>query len=230
MLWFPLWASGFPVSDPLTYDIQRERGRASGFLPPSSLSMNGNAITNGDFRSGLDAWTTTGEVSEDNEEAVLVDGPSGGAMLFQGVDLVADTYVLSFDVQSALSSAFTPGTFPDTFFASLYFIDDAGDLDIGGGVFDASLGLMDLDWQGVFNSVGTVGPSLKGPGWFHYSTVFVMNHAHVAVAFDLVNLNGQPGDSSVRLDNVMIAVIPEPSTWGLTLAGLAWLIWRRRWT
>jgi hypothetical protein len=190
--------------------------------------MNGNAVDNGDFSLGLQSWETSGDVFVSEEEAEVADGLPGGARLYQVVTLTGGDYILSFDVRSSLSSAFAPGTFPDTFFASLYFIDEAGDLDIGGGVFDAALGLMDLDWQGVFNSSGTVGPSVKGPGWFHYSTVFSMDYNHVAVAFDLVNLNAQTGDSAVRVDNVMIAVVPEPSTWGLALAGMAWLIWRRR--
>ncbi len=213
----------------MQHELLRQQSQLAKVPLPQTLSLNGNAIQNPAFESGLSSWITTGSVTVVANAAQLSDNPDANALLHQPVALTSGVYTITFDFSPELSNQFSPGTFPDTFFASLYFIDDLNQLDIPGNGFDAATGLMDLDWQGAFNVAGLIGPSPLGPEWSRFSHDFQMTHAHVAIAFEQAGLNGITGDSSVRIDNVVIALVPEPASLVLfVLAGLCWVIRRRR--
>jgi hypothetical protein len=217
------------VDNPIHHELLRQQSRLANVPLPQTLSLPGNAIQNPAFEAGLSSWETTGSVTVVANEAQLSDNPDAIALLYQPVPLTSGVYTITFDFNSDLSDQFSTGTFPDTFFASLYFIDDLNQLDIPGHVFDAATGLMDLDWQGAFNVAGLIGLSPLGPEWSRFSHEFQMTHAHVAIAFEQAGLNGVSGDSSVRIDNVVIALVPEPATGLFMLCGL--FLWRarRRW-
>jgi hypothetical protein len=224
------WA--YLSTDPLQHVEQQRQARAAEVPIPAELpglfSVGGNAVTNGQFMSGQTGWSSTGSVTVLSEEAILRD-TTDTALLYQAVALSSGVYTISFDFSSGLDDGFAPGTFPDTFFASLYFIDDLSSFDLVGGVFDATAALMDLDFSGAFNVLGTLTASDKGPGWSRFSTDFTLNQAHVVIAFELAGINGTPDDSSVLIDNVLLAVVPEPSTWVLmAVAGVGLAALRRR--
>jgi len=219
----------FFVDNPIQHELLRQQGQLAKVPLPETLSLSGNAIQNPAFDAGLSSWVTTGSVTVVANEARLSDDPDATALMYQPVQLTSGVYTITFDFNSELSDQNSPGTFPDTFFASLYFIDDLNQLDIPGNVFDAATGLMDLDWQGAFNVAGLISPSPLGPGWSRFSHDFQMTHAHVAIAFEQAGLNGVTGDSAVRIDNVVIALVPEPASLVLfVFAGLLWVIRRRR--
>ncbi len=217
----------FFVKDPVAYQLQRERAFDS-YRAATKQAGSGNAINNGMFDSGLTSWTGTGSVSVVSAEAILGDAGASDPVLFQLVPLASGTYTIEFDFQSGLSSNVNIGTFPDTFFASLYFTDTPGSFDIGSGAFDASLGLLDLDYNGSFNSAGTISPSGKGGSWQHFSATFVNANGFVAATFELADLNGTDDDSQTLIDNVSIAVIPEPSTLLLAVSGVLLVLCRSR--
>ncbi|HMO50241.1 MAG TPA: PEP-CTERM sorting domain-containing protein [Kiritimatiellia bacterium] len=214
------------VEDPIHHERLLRRALEQPPQIPQLLELSGNAVSNGTFEAGLDFWNVTGTVQVLAGEAVISD-TLPFAMLHQTVLLTSGVYTLSFDFRPALSDQTERGRFPDTFFASLYFTDDDSTLDIPGLVFDEAAPLFDLDWMGIFNNQGTVGPSALGPDWFHFTYEFTMVYQYVAVAFELAGINGVNGDSSVRIDNVMIAVVPEPATWAFLGCG-AWVWWIRR--
>lgn len=141
--------------------------------------------------------------------------------------LAAGTYTVSFDFRNGLSPTFESGSnFPDTFFVSLYFMDDTNTFNIDLNEFAASLILMDLDYAGAFNVAGVIGASDKGPEWDHFSGSFTVTNLYAALAFEFNDLNGIDNDSQVRIDNV--SIVPEPAAWALCAIGAALLILRRR--
>lgn len=217
------------IEDPLSHRAMAEA--AERLRPPLPIPLNGvpNQVVNGTFAAGLAGWNVTGSVQVTAEEAVISDATAPPpAVLHQVVALPSGSWEVSFDFRSDLSEGAPPGRFPDTFFASLYFVQQSADLDIPGKVFDDALGLMDLDAGGVTNLLGSVSPSLKGGDWQTYAATFQNTYAYVAVAFELAGLNGTAGDSSVWIDNVRLLVVPEPAVWLLLAAGLSVLVLRRR--
>jgi len=225
---FPLTARGALVEDPIKHESLMQHARGLNVSLPQTLSISGNALDNGTFESGLSSWNSSGTVQVVSEEAVVSDATNPGAYMYQAVELNAGEYTISFDFSSDLSPNFSQGNFPDTFFASLYFIQDINQFDLPGGVFDDAAGLMDMDWAGVFNSIGVIGPSLKGPEWNSFSHSFNLTYNYVVVAFEVAGLNGNSGDSSVQIDNVAIVLVPEPSTWAFVTTGLLLFIYRKR--
>ena len=184
----------------------------------------GATVINGDFSAGLTGWTSVGDV-QGVTDAVLGDTNADYSLLFQGVALTPGSYCLDFDFLNGLSSDVPVGTFafPDTFFASLYFINDLPSFDLNGSVFDGVDALMDLDASGPSNVNGTLSASSLGSEWTHFSYHFTNNYAYVIPTFELFNFNGISSDSQVRLDNVAIsecAVVPEPATMTLSAMGL----------
>jgi hypothetical protein len=225
---FSLTALGALVDDPIKHESLLQDARSLNISLPQTLEISGNALINGTFELGLTSWNTSGSVQVASEEAVVSDTSNPGAYMYQSVGLTAGVYTISFDFSSGLSSNFSQGNFPDTFFASLYFIQDINQFDLPGGVFDDTAGLMDMDWAGVFNNLGVIGPSLKGPEWSHFSRSFNLTYNYAVVAFEVAGLNGDSGDSSVQIDNVAIVLVPEPSTLAFVMAGMLILIYRRR--
>lgn len=179
-----------------------------------------------DFSAGLGAWTATGAVATVNEEVRLADDEAT-AFLYQGIATPPGSTSIEFDFNNNLSPDFNQGTFLDSFFASLFFVDDLNQFDLLGSVFDDSLALLDLDAQGAFNVNGDITPSDKGPDWLHFSATFVNNYAYVIPVFEVNDLNLVAGDSEVLIDNVVIAV-PEARGVALLLVGMSLALGRRR--
>lgn len=136
-------------------------------------------------------------------------------------------YSVAFDFSNELSPDHSAGSFPDTAFASLYFTDDLANFSIENQVFDHALGLMDLDYQGAFNVNGEITPSPGMTDWFRFTAEFTSANQFAVLAFELDNLNGTFGDSTLRVENV--ALIPEPGVSALVgLGGLLLFALRKR--
>lgn len=199
---------------------------ALGFFALFAQQSYGSPL-NGDFSSNLDHWTASGAVSVVSQEAQLTDNQGSDSQLYQGVALTAGQYTLDFDVFNQLSSDVPGGSFPDTFFASLYFINDLSQFDLANAIFDGGLGLFDLDYSGVANNQGAIGSSIKGVDWLHFSILFNNSYNFAIPTFELFNLNATDSDSQVFVDNVVISAVPanntvpEPSTLFLWLVGLS---------
>lgn len=202
-----------------------------------ALALPGHAVVvNGDFASGLTGWTSDGDVSVTAAaEARLGDNGSFG-VLYQGVAEPAGGLVLRFDYNPAGLSANVPGgTFPDLFYASLYFIDDlpSFSLDPANPVFDDVIPLFDLDFSGVTcgGAPGACGGTLAdiGGGWYRYSLAFPNAYQYAIPVFELRDGNFLV-DSHVLVDNVEIlpAAAPVPGTLFLLLGGLALRLRRLR--
>lgn len=200
-------------------------------LPPANVSHAN--LMNGDFSAGLNGWTTEGFIIPDgdvqvvNEEAILGDSGEIYSALYQPVTLVPFIYTIEFDIKNDLSDfvpADPPFAFFDSFFATLYFIDDTAQFDLASGVYDGSFALFDMDAFGVFNSNGVIEPSAKGQDWLHFRATFNSTFAHVIPTFELLDFNFTDSDSKALVDNVSINPIPEPATLLLVGSGLATLI------
>jgi len=97
-----------------------------------SITAQAATLTNNDFSNGLNGWSVNGDGDSDVivnslDEAVLGDNNAITSELYQGALLVkGNTYVLDFYFSNKLSSFVPsdPSAFFDTYFASLYFIDD----------------------------------------------------------------------------------------------------------
>ncbi len=191
----------------------------------TSANISQAVPTNGDFANGLTGWSTLGDVTADNQEAVLGDNGATDSLLYQAVALAPGQYSLQFDFLNDLSPVLPNLGFLDTFFASLYFINDVSQLDILGGGFDAFTPLFDLDANGVFNLTGSVGASSKGGNWQHYALTFPNSFNYVVPPFELLEQNFINADSTVRIDNVSIelSAVPEPGTLLLVSSGLLFI-------
>ena len=188
---------------------------------------------NGDFSSGLTAWTAQGDVAVESEAAVLGDDAEWYSLMYQGVALAPGAYELEFDFLNLLSAEvpnFALG--PDYFVAGLYFTNDLASFDLMTGAYDAAMMLMDMDYSGVLNSNGAVSPVAGVTDWSRYSIVFDTTYAYVVPVFEFYDFNFVDNDSAISLDNVAIrpveAVIPEPATVLILACGLA-LQANRKW-
>ena len=190
-----------------------------------ALNVTHASLINGDFSNGLTGWTRAGDVSiTANEEAAVGDNSETWSALYQPMKLAPLTYTIEFDFLNNLSREVPDGTFLDTFYASLYFIDDITQFDLLSLHCDDWQPLADMDSSGVFNSYGgSIGSSTKGQDWLHYSMSFENAYAYVIPTFELSDFNFFDNDSEVFIDNVRINPVPEPATILLLGAGLAGL-------
>lgn len=190
-------------------------------------------VINGDFSAGLSDWTSAGDVSA-TTEATLADNGQIYSYLLQPVALASGQYRIEFDFENLLSADVTsdPNAFPDSFFASLFFVNDLSTFDLANGVFDDVAPLLDADSSGVLNVAGVLSPSAVGPNWTHFSFDFTNNYNYVIPVFELLDFNFVSADSAVNLDNVSITqptgVVPEPATLTLMAMGLAGCVATRK--
>lgn len=191
------------------------------------------SVINGNFDFGLSDWTASGDVSA-AAEATLADNGQIYSYLLQPVALASGQYRIEFDFENLLSSDVLsdPNAFPDSFFASLFFVNDLSSFDLAGAVFDDVTPLLDADASGAFNVAGVLSPSAAGPNWTHFSFDFTNNYNYVIPVFELLDFNFVSADSAVNLDNVSITqpigVVPEPATFITVAMGLAGCIATRK--
>lgn len=199
------------------------------------LSVQAHADFSDDFNDGnLDGWTTDGfeTLAGDFEVvsgvAVLADGTDSYGALYQGIPLGADRNVLEFDVFNGLSDVADLGIFYDTFFASVYFVDDLSLFDLTTLSFDDEVPLFNMDSSGFFDVFFEIELADLGSGWTHVTYEFDNSFGYAIPTFELVAQNFIYDDSTVGIDNVSIAVVPEPSTTALIGLGMAIMFARRR--
>ncbi len=193
------------------------------------LSAQANEVVNGDFSNGSESWETYGIVDSSGGAAVLTEDEFNfSSGLFQGIELAAGAYSLSFDYKNEPSSNDPCETgvdcsFPDFFWAVLYFSDEASFTPLMGG---AGRVLMYLDSDGPYSMDGNITEPMN-QGYSHFSTTFSMTfertlYHYAFPTFELFDLNFFPGDSSTLIDNVEITgqVIPEPGTVVSMMIGL----------
>lgn len=183
-------------------------------------------IVNGDFSSGFSGWSGSGIVN--NSGFALLEDNDGYALLYQGAALAPGNYTLDFDFTTILSELIPQGTFADSFYASLYFVDDISTFDLAALSFDDVVPLIDLsgpliDWGG-----GTV--TTVGNGWLHYSIGFSNSYQYAIPVFELFDLNFILGDSRIEIDNVAIGgtAVPEPASALLLAAVLGAAVLRKK--
>ena len=167
--------------------------------------LAGAGIRNGDFSQGLQSWKTAWHVTAADGEVLLADTAAPHAFAFQAIPCgTGSTLTVAFDFRNSLAATNAAGTFRDSFYASLYEVDDPAGFVLEHDKFGASRGLMDLDAGGPFDVHGAVTNSAKGAGWSRYSGTFSATCSNVVVVFELYDLNLSPGDSAVRIDNVVV--------------------------
>lgn len=191
----------------------------------SNSSYADNLVDNGEFSNGLVNWTTEGDVFIDSEYAVLGDNGVWYSLLFQPTALDYGTYTLEFDFKNSLSPDITidPWSFYDSFYTTIYFIDDINSFSLETMVYDDAIELFSMDSNGVFDNYGTISSSILGPDWVNYSTYFANEYTYTIITFEFLDFNCIDNDSQVFIDNVSINPVPEPATLMLLGSGLAGL-------
>lgn len=206
-------------------------------FPAAILFLAGPArgatlLVNGMFDAGTDGWTTiggaavitTGDLS-DNRYARVPDGAL--VQLYQKARSPAPQVQVSFDFFTGLMSPLfpSPGAFPDTVFASVYF--GAEESAVQPEVFRSGslLGMFDYDARAGLSALlpgAGIGPSLSRPGWSRFSaTVNVPDgQPWLALTFQNLNASGTAADSVFLVDNLEVFSIPEPAAPLLALAVL----------
>jgi hypothetical protein len=163
---------------------------------------------NGNFSGDLNGWLFEGGVSTSNQEAVITD-TSPVNRLYQAVAVSPGEYTLSFDFFSNIST-FTPqNAFPDSFFSSLYFTDDAASFNVDSLQFSSSISLFDYDLYGIDPHTGFITQSSKGPDWLRFQLTLNTTNNFIIPFFELLNLNNTPGDSTTRIDNVSLILASD---------------------
>jgi hypothetical protein len=209
---------------PRTVKYPRSWALGLAIVALASLPCDANLL-NGTFDTDLNGWTIVGDVTA-GPEASVGDAGFDYSLLYQGLPLTPGQYRLEFDFLNLLSGdlSASPSAFPDTFYASLFFIDVLGNFDLPNGVFDDVSALVDLDSAGPFNVAGTLGTSALGGNWIHFTYDFVNAYNYAIPAFELLDFNGITNDSLVQVDNVSVlpqtSVVPEPATIALLFMGL----------
>ena len=172
----------------------------------------------------LDQWQISGNVyNGPSNSAVLGDSQAWYSSLSREFQLAPGIYTIAFDFKNSLSAQMTDFSFPDVFFASLYFPVDSN-LD--------PLSLLSMQYAegsnptGAYENSGVINP--LGDGWYHFSMNFENLSGTVTPMFELMDLNYIDNDSQVLVDNIAItapaAPVPEPSTLLLLGSGLAGLM------
>jgi len=174
----------------------------------AAVALVCRAVDNGDFGDGLRRWKAAWHVTETGGEAVLSDAEANHAFLFQASSPSSSVVAIEFDFLNALSSTVSNGLFRDSFYASLYAVNDLSDFITEHDRFDDSHGLMDLDAEGTYNVQGSITNSPKGGQWSRFSGVYTNSRAFLIVMFELYDLNFIADDSSVRIDNVGVEGTP----------------------
>jgi hypothetical protein len=162
-------------------------------------------VRNGGFSEGLLFWKTAWHAAVVGGELALSDVAAPQAFAFQAAALGGATNVsVEFDFYNGLAPTNAPGSFRDSFYASLYEVDDPAGFVLEHDKFGTARGMMDLDAGGPFDVHGSVTNSAKGAGWLRFSGTFSTARPFLVVVFELYDLNLSAGDSAVRIDNVSV--------------------------
>jgi len=227
--------------------------KALALLSLAGFSLSGAAhaaITNGGFSSGLTGWTTTGDVSVQSGAAFLTtastafddDAPSlAGAFNSSGNAAVDTTGVLD-----AFSGLGVGALDPDP--SSLIFAFEGSALK---QTFSVNAGdTLSFDWQLVTNdpaadyayvvingaktnlALASIASTASTPFAFEsaaslFSQTFATAQS-VTLGLGVVDVNDFSGTTALRLDNVTLTPIPEPSTAAFGLLAAAAMVRRRR--
>lgn len=190
-------------------------------------------IVGSDFETDLTGWTHEGDVAFGDGSVRIGEGAGGYASFWRAFELLpARPHTLCFDLAPLMQFTDEFGTFPDTFFASLYFVNDLADFDLATGRFDDSLELLDADYEGIRLGDGSVMPGDGSVVPFERWCIdFVTRFRYVIPVFELID-GDFTENSSVRLDNVFLTtedepVIPEPAHLVALGLGLSALLRRR---
>jgi len=168
------------------------------------VSVAFGSVVNGLFQEDLRGWKAAWPILIADGTATFRDDQTPHVFLFQAVSVTAATVTISFDFRNALSSASTPESFRDSFYASVFEVADSSQFITEHDKFAVSHGLMDLDAGGPFDVQGSVTGIPEREGWFRFSGTVSISQPYAILLFELYDLNLQAGDSEVRIDNVSV--------------------------
>ena len=157
---------------------------------------------NGEFNEGLARWTAQGDVTVSAGTAQLGDRSGSGSRLYQVLRLGGPS-VLSFEWNGILSPVVPLGRAPDTFFATLYFLNQRDSFSPTPGGFQFAQQLLDQDRDGVSLVTGTTTPGSRA-GWTRFSLNLDQRSSYVAPVFELFGDNLIGNDSVALLDHMKL--------------------------
>lgn len=197
--------------------------------------LTAQAVTvRSDFSGGLTGWNSAGDAHAADGSVRLGDAEGGWSALWTAYELQpTGSQRFCFDLARELNFTDELGTFPDTFFTTLYFVNDLSDFDLLTGQYDASRAVLDADYLGVRAADGSVVPGDGSVVPFErWCLDFSSAYRYVIPVFELFD-----GDfalnSAVWIDNVSFSsidepVVPEPLHLVALGLGLGGLLRRRR--
>lgn len=211
-----------------------------GAVSVSSVAHGATLLVNGTFDAGAARWSMLGGASVivtgeplDNPYARVPDGAL--AMLYQEAATPVPQLLVSFDYFTGFMSPLfpSPGAFPDTAFASLFFGADEAAVQPELFLSGSLVGLFDYDARSGLSALlagATTGPSPARAGWSRFSALVDVPDGQpwFALTFQNFNANGTAADSAFLVDNLEVFPIPEPAAPLLMLTALLLLPRRRQ--
>ncbi|BBO87547.1 hypothetical protein DSCOOX_07270 [Desulfosarcina ovata subsp. ovata] len=160
---------------------------------------------------------------------MLSDASSWWDYSYTAVDATPGSYTINFDFRSEMSADVPNFTWPDAFFATVYYVDGLSQFDLESSSYDDWDELFSLEYLGPYDNYGSITASALGGDWYHFTATLDNEYNFIIPTFELYDGNFITGDSWVEIENVNVvldsspAPVPEPGTMLLMLTGLTGL-------
>lgn len=198
-------------------------------LAAALLALAGGAqaqiINNGDFAQGLTGWGSAGDVGVLSGNLLLgTESRFGSAAWINELAPLVGKVATDFDLPDlgeAVEGSIAWQSFSAAAGSTLSFDWQFGSADEYEGDYAFVMVDGQISLLGSLASATTPVPGVgMSTGWQSFSLQLSGSGNH-QVAFGVLDLVDVSGESGLALRNVQVTAVPEPSTWLMSLAGLA---------
>ena len=197
-------------------------------LATALLALAGGAqaqVSNGDFAQGLTGWGNAGDVGVLSGNLLLgTETRFGSAAWINDLAPLIGKAATDFDLPDlgeAVEGSIAWQSFSAAAGSTLSFEWQFGTADTYEGDYAFVMVDGQISLLGSLASASTPVPGVgMSTGWQSFSLQLNGSGNH-QVAFGVLDLVDVSGESGLALRNVQVTAVPEPSTWLMSLAGLA---------